>query len=68
MAPSEDEMPGIDEARQAAGESRQRAEADLLHARERAKRVRSLADRLRRLREANGFAALFDDAFGGGRA
>ncbi|HEY9371035.1 DUF7620 family protein [Streptomyces sp.] len=58
-------LPDIDEARQAAEESQRRAEEDMQRARERARKSLSLADRLRRLREQNGFDRLFDDAFGG---
>jgi hypothetical protein len=47
-------------------ESKLRAQQELEQARERAGRTRSIAQRLRELREANGFAALLDDAFGGG--
>jgi hypothetical protein len=66
MTPHEDDdLPDIDEARQASQESRQRAEEDMRRAREEAKRSLSLAQRLRRLREENGFGRLFDDAFGG---
>jgi hypothetical protein len=66
MTPHEDDdLPGIDEARQASAESRQRAEDDLRQARERANKTLTLAQRLRRLREQNGFDRLFDDAFGG---
>lgn len=64
----DDDLPSIDEARQASGESLQRAEDDLRDARERARHTLTLAQKLRRLREENGFGRLFDDAFGGGRA
>ncbi|MEV4287340.1 hypothetical protein AB0K40_17690 [Nonomuraea bangladeshensis] len=57
--------PDLDEARQAAEQSRRRAEQDLYRARERAHRWIDLAARLRRLREANGFEAMFEEAFGG---
>jgi uncharacterized membrane protein len=69
MTERDDErMPDISEARQAAQESRQRAEEDLQRAMERARKTLTLAQRLRRLREANGFRALLDDAFGGRHA
>lgn len=55
-------------AEQEAAESKLRAQQDLRQARERASRFRSITQRLRELREANGFAALLDDAFGGGHA
>ncbi|MEV4173971.1 hypothetical protein [Nonomuraea sp. NPDC049709] len=68
MTPHEGERrPDIDDAREAVAESRRRAEQDMSQARERARRWVSLAERLRHLREENGFAALFDEAFGGGR-
>ncbi|MGI5274904.1 DUF7620 family protein [Nonomuraea sp. CA-218870] len=68
MTDHDDErVPDIDEARQAADESRQRAEDDLRRAREQARHTLSVAARLRRLREANGFSELFDEAFGGRR-
>jgi len=64
--PRDDQPPQLDEARQAAEASRQRAEQDLTRARERARGWLSLAERLKRLREENGFAALFEQAFGSG--
>jgi len=64
----EERLPDIDEARQAADESMRRAEDELRQAREQARHTLSIAARLRRLREANGFRELFDDAFGGRRA
>ncbi|WP_068922210.1 DUF7620 family protein [Planobispora rosea] len=57
----------IDEAARQAEASRRRAEADLAHARERARRSLTLAQRLRRLREANHFGELLADAFRGNR-
>lgn len=66
MTPRDDDMPGIDEARQAAEQSRQQAEHDLQRARERARKSLTLAERLRRLREDNGFDRLFEEAFGAG--
>jgi len=68
MAPHEEDLPGINEARQAAEKSRRRAEEEFAEAHARARRTRSLAALLRRLREDNGFGQLLDDAFGGGRA
>ncbi|MER7500432.1 hypothetical protein AB0L05_27620 [Nonomuraea pusilla] len=61
------DRPDIDEARQAAERSRRRAEQDLTRAHERAARWLTLAERLRRLREENGFQQLFEEAFGDGR-
>lgn len=58
-------LPGIDQARQASEESQRRAEEDLRRARERARKSLGIAERLRRLREQNGFDRLLDDAFGG---
>ncbi|WP_435832454.1 DUF7620 family protein [Nonomuraea rubra] len=55
----------IDQAAEDVADSHRRAERELAAARESAKRTLSLARRLRRLREANGFAELMDDAFGG---
>lgn len=55
----------IRQAEQEAAESKLRAQQELRQARERAKRTRSITQRLRELREANGFASLLDDAFGG---
>lgn len=60
-----------DELRRAAreaAESQLRAQQERQQARERAGRARSIAQRMRELREANGFAQLLDDAFGGGHA
>ncbi|TDD54600.1 hypothetical protein E1286_05265 [Nonomuraea terrae] len=66
MTDRDDEnLPDIDEARHAADESLQRAEQELRLARERARCTLSLADRLRRLREENGFHEILSDAFGG---
>jgi len=59
-----DERP-IEQAAEEVASSRRHAEQELRQARESAKRSLSLARRLRRLREANGFAELMDDAFGG---
>jgi hypothetical protein len=61
----EERLPDIDEARQAADESMRRAEDAMRLAREQARHTLSIAARLRRLREANGFSELFDDAVGG---
>lgn len=66
MTTPHDEQPDIDDARQAAEQSRQRAEQDLTQARARARSWLTLAERLRRLREENGFDRLFQEAFGGG--
>lgn len=68
MAEPDGRLPDIDEAKQAAEESQRRAEADMQRAREQVRKSLTLADRLRRLREANGFTALLEDAFGGGHA
>lgn len=60
-----------DELRRAvedAAQSKLRAQQDLLQAQERAGHVRSIAARLRELRETNGFAALLSDAYGGDHA
>lgn len=62
----EERLPDIDEARQAAEESERRAEQEMLRAKQAAENNLSLARWLRRLREANGFSNLLDDAFGGG--
>lgn len=56
----------IRRAEQEAAESKLRAQQELSQARERAVRTRSIARRLRELREANGFGQLLDEAFGGG--
>lgn len=64
----EERLPDIDEARQAADESMRRAEDAMRLAREQARHTLSIAARLRRLREANGFREIFDDAFGGRHA
>ncbi|MFI7691801.1 hypothetical protein ACIBQ6_22220 [Nonomuraea sp. NPDC049655] len=64
MTPEEE----LRRAEQDAAESKLRAQQELQQARERAKRTRSITQRLRELRESNGFAALLDDAFGGGHA
>lgn len=66
--PHDDEQPpDIDAARHAVEQSRRRAEQDQTRARERARRWLTLAEQLRQLREENGFQALFEEAFGGGR-
>jgi len=55
----------LDQAAREAEESRRRAEEEALRARESATRALSLAAMLRRLREENGFDAMFREAFGG---
>lgn len=62
MTPEEE----LRRAEQEAAESKLRAQQELRQARERAGRTRSIAQRLKELREANGFGRLLDDAFGGG--
>lgn len=64
----DDDRPDLDEAARRTEASRRQAEIDSRSARERARRVLSLAERLRRLREANGFEQIMDEAFGGGHA
>lgn len=61
------ERPDLDEAAHLVAESSRRAEHDAQQSRERARSKRSLADRLRHLREANGFEQIMNDAFGGAR-
>jgi hypothetical protein len=66
MSPrDDDELPDLEDARQAVEQSRRRAEQELQLARVRARRSLTLAERLRRLREENGFQELFEEAFGG---
>lgn len=60
-----DERPDIDEARRLVEESKQRADAERRRARESARGTWSLARRLRRLREENGFDRIMDEAYGG---
>lgn len=67
MSDEREHRPDLDEAARLVEESRRQAEQDLSRALERARRRLTLADRLRRLREENGFARLFEEAFGGGR-
>ncbi|MCK2214303.1 hypothetical protein MF672_010940 [Actinomadura sp. ATCC 31491] len=67
MREQPDERPSLDDAARQAEQSRRRAEADLARARERARASRGIADRLRRMREDNHFARMFDEALGGGR-
>lgn len=55
----------LDQAAREAEESRRRAEEEAQRAHEHAKRALSLAEVLRRLREENGFDAMFREAFGG---
>jgi len=62
MTPEEE----LRRAERDAAESKLRAQQELRQARERATRTRSITQRLRELREANGFSHLLDDAFGGG--
>jgi hypothetical protein len=57
----------MDEAARMVAESRRRAEHDARESSERARHKWGLAEMLRRLREANGFDRIMDDAFGGGR-
>lgn len=63
-----DDRPDIEQATREAAQSKLQAQQELSQARERAGKTLRIARRLRELREANGFSALFDDAFGGGRA
>ena len=58
----------IEQAAREAAASKLQAQQELASARERAGRSLGIARRLRELREANGFGALLDDAFGSGRA
>lgn len=60
-----DDRPDLEQAVQAAEESKQRAEQELKRARESAGRTMSLARRLRQLREENGFREIFLDALRG---
>ncbi len=60
-----DDRPDLDQAARETAESTRRAEHDKRQAMARARRQRSLAAVLRRLREENGFQAMFEDAFGG---
>lgn len=55
----------LTQAAQEAEKSRRRAEEEAKRARESARQALSLAAVLRRLREDNGFQAIFEDAFGG---
>lgn len=56
----------IRRAEREAAQSRLQAQQELRQARERAGKTLTIARRLRELREANGFKALLDEAFGGG--
>lgn len=60
-----EDRPDLDQAAEAAEESMRRAEQEQVRARESARRTLSLAQRLRRLREENGFQQLMEEAFGG---
>ncbi len=67
MTPEQpDERPSLDDAARLAEESRRRAEADMIQARERARRSHGLARVLARLREENGFGPMFDGLGGRG--
>jgi hypothetical protein len=70
MTTSDDERPddeiSLDAAARDAAQSKLQAQRELHGARERATKALKIADLLRKLREENGFARLFDDAFGGG--
>ncbi|MCK2219687.1 hypothetical protein MF672_038715 [Actinomadura sp. ATCC 31491] len=66
MTDEREDLPDLDEARALVEASQRQSEHDMSRAEERARRRYSLAERLRRLREENGFAALFEEAFGGG--
>ena len=63
-----DDERGLDAAARDAAQSKLQAQQEFHSARERASKSLKIADLLRELREENGFARLFDDAFGGGRA
>ena len=63
----DDSRPDLAEATEDAEESRRRAQEELAHAKERARRTLTLAQRLRRLREDNHFGELLADAFRGNR-
>jgi hypothetical protein len=67
MSPHEhdDDRPDLEAAARLVEESTRRSEQDMRAGRERAKKTLSLAERLQRLREENGFDAFFEDAFGG---
>ncbi|MFC6080901.1 DUF7620 family protein [Sphaerisporangium aureirubrum] len=66
MTGDEQDRPDLDQARHLVDESRLRAQRDMRAAKEKARHKRSLAQRLRELREENGFDRVLDDAFGGG--
>ncbi len=55
----------LNQAAREAEASRRRAEEEAQRASESARRALSLAAILRRLREENGFQAIFEEAFGG---
>lgn len=60
-----DDQPDLEQAAKAAEESKRRAEQELKRARESAGRAMSLARRLQRLRQENGFREIFLDALRG---
>lgn len=65
MTGHDSERPDLEQAAEDAAQSAARAAEDSQDARERARRSLGLAERLRRLREENGFQQLFEEAFGG---
>lgn len=66
MSDEREHLPDLDEARDLVEASQRQAEQDMSRAKESARRKLTLAQRLRRLREENGFDRLFEQAFGGG--
>lgn len=66
MSDERENLPDLDEAARQVQESRRQAEQDMTRAQEQARRRLTLADRLRRLREDNGFQQMFEEAFGRG--
>lgn len=66
MTEEQQPQPDLDEAARNTEESLRQATRDKAQARARAKTRLTLAERIRRLREENGFEAIFREAFGGG--
>ncbi|MGA4989854.1 DUF7620 family protein [Nonomuraea bangladeshensis] len=61
-----EDQPDIQQAAREVEQSKLQAQRELDAARKRARHALRIAQRLRELREANGFYQILDDAFGGG--
>ncbi|MEV0586309.1 hypothetical protein [Nonomuraea sp. NPDC050310] len=62
-----EDRPDIEQAARQAAESKLRAQREYASTQERVAQARRRRRKLRAMREANGWAAILDDAFGGAR-